>query len=87
MFSNKLLDITWNISISLLYLIIIIYSVNYLNPELGTTIKGFINKLLNVDSNNLISNTVSNLKVFNTNDLYDKMTINPFNRNNRKLVD
>jgi len=52
MFSSKLWDITWDIGISLLYLIIVIYFLNYVYPPLGTKIKEIIMDFINLDSNN-----------------------------------
>lgn len=52
MFSSKLWDITWDIGISLLYLIIVIYFLNYVYPPLGTKIKKIIMDFINLDSNN-----------------------------------
>jgi hypothetical protein len=50
MFSSKILDIVLDIGKSLIYLILIIYGVNYLNPILGKKIKEIINDFINIDS-------------------------------------
>ncbi len=62
MFSSKILDITWDIGKSLFYLILIIYGINYLNPELANKIKEIIIDLINIDSNGFfIKDTLSKL--------------------------
>ncbi len=62
MFSSRLLDITWDIGKSLIYLILIIYGINYLNPSLANKIKEIIIEFIDINSNgNFIKNTLSKL--------------------------
>jgi hypothetical protein len=62
MFSSRLLDIAWDIGKSLIYLIIIIYGVNYLNPSLASKIKEIITDFINIDSNGyFIKDTLAKL--------------------------
>lgn len=64
MFSSRILDITWDIGKSLIYLILIIYGINYLNPSFANKIKEIIIEFINIDSNgNFIKNTLSNLSI------------------------
>lgn len=51
MFSSKILNIAWDIGKSLIYLILIIYGINYLNPNLAKKIKEIIIDFINIDSN------------------------------------
>ena len=89
MFSNKLLDLAWDISKSLLYLMLIIYCVNYLNPILGKKIKEIINDFINIDcNNNFISDLLSKLS-FNILSLIKKTddpTYNSFKNNNQENI-
>jgi len=60
MFSNKLFDFFWSIGKSLIYLVIIITGLNYLNPNLGIVIKEIIINIINIGQNNsFISNVLS----------------------------
>ncbi len=52
MFSSKLWDIAWDIGKSLLYIIIILYLLSYINQDLADNIKNFIHDLTNIKSNN-----------------------------------
>lgn len=62
MFSSRILDITWDIGKSLIYLILIIYGINYLNPSLARKIKEIITDFINIDSNGyFIKDTLSKL--------------------------
>jgi len=62
MFSSKILDIVLDIGKSLIYLILIIYGVNYLNPILGKKIKEIINDFINIDSDSyFIKDTLSKI--------------------------
>jgi len=51
MFSSKLWDIAWDIGKSLLYIIIIIYLISFVNPDLADNIKNIIHDFTNVNSN------------------------------------
>jgi hypothetical protein len=62
MFSSRILDIAWDIGKSLIYLILVIYVVNYLNPSLASKIKEIIIEFIDINSNgNFIKNTLSKL--------------------------
>ena len=52
MFSSKLWDIAWDIGKSLLYIIIIIYLISFVNQDLADNIKNIIHDVTNVNSNN-----------------------------------
>jgi hypothetical protein len=65
MFSSKIWIITFDIIKSLLYLIIIIYFINYLNPEIASNIKNGINNFYMIDSeNNIFRLTLSKISEF-----------------------
>jgi hypothetical protein len=65
MFSSRLWDIAWDIGKSLLYIIAIIYTINFINPDLSISIKNIIYELINVDNkNNFIINILSKLLTF-----------------------
>ena len=56
MFSSKLWDIAWDIGKSLLYIIIILYLINFVNTDLANNIRSIIYDFTNIDpSNNFIS--------------------------------
>jgi len=62
MFSSKLLDIVWDIGKALLYIILIIYCLNYLNPDIANKIKEIINDFINFDTGgNILNNMVSRI--------------------------
>jgi predicted membrane protein len=62
MFSSKLLDIVWDIGKALLYIILIIYCLNFLNPDIANKIKEIINDFINFDTGgNILNNMVSRL--------------------------
>jgi hypothetical protein len=62
MFSSRLWDIAWDIGKSLLYIIAIIYTINFINPALSISLKNIIYELINVDNkNNFIINILSQL--------------------------
>ena len=52
MFSSKLWDIAWDIGKSLLYIIIIIYLIGFVNQDLADNIKSIIHDFTNVNPNN-----------------------------------
>ena len=54
MFSTKLFDIVWDIGKGLLFIIVITYCLNFLNPNIASNIKEIINNLINFDTNNNI---------------------------------
>jgi hypothetical protein len=54
MFSSRLWDIAWDIGKSLLYIIIIIYLISFVNQDLADNIKNIIHDFTNVNSNNNI---------------------------------
>jgi hypothetical protein len=65
MFSNKLLDFAWDIGKSLLYLIILINCINYLNPILGTKIREITNDFINIDpTNGYMMNSLSKISTY-----------------------
>jgi len=51
MFSSKLWDIAWDIGKSLLYIIIIIYLLGFINQDLADNIKNIIHDFTNVNPN------------------------------------
>ena len=69
MFSSKLWDIAWDIGKSILYIIIIMYLIGFVNQDLSNKIKEIINDFTNVNtSSNFISDLFSKLS-FNMMDL------------------
>ena len=62
MFSSKLLDIAWDIGKALVYIILIVYFLNYLNPDIANKIKEIINDFINFDTNgNIFKDIVSKI--------------------------
>jgi hypothetical protein len=62
-FSNKLLGFFWDIGIGLFYLIVLLYLINFISPDLANTINEYIYKLLNINSHqDLIKDVSSNVK-------------------------
>jgi len=61
MISSNIRDITWNIGKSLLYIICILYLINYLNPIIANQIKEIIVDFINIGSeSNFIKDVISN---------------------------
>lgn len=58
MFSSRILDIIWDICKSLIYLILIIYFINYLNPILAKKIKEIINDFIDIDTLSKLSTAI-----------------------------
>lgn len=84
MFSSRLWDIAWDIGKSLLYIIAIIYTINFINPDLSITLKNIIYELINVDNkNNFFLNILS--KIFTT--LKSLPVFNIFKSNKNIIID
>ncbi len=64
MFSSKLLDIVWDIGKALIYIIVIIYCLNYLNPNIADKIKEIINDFINFDSNGVYKKNGESNNIF-----------------------
>lgn len=64
MFSSKIYNFTWNIVKSLIYLIIIIYCLNILNPNIAEKIKEILNDIISTSNNNIIKNIISKIASF-----------------------
>jgi hypothetical protein len=65
MFSNKLIDIFWDIAKSILYLIILIFGLNIINPNLSTKLRNIITDLIDIDSeNNFLKDVLNKLLNF-----------------------
>ncbi len=64
MFSSKLLDIVWDIGKALIYIIVIIYCLNFLNPNIADKIKEIINDFINFDSNGVYKKTGESNNIF-----------------------
>ena len=63
-FSSKLWDIAWDIGKSILYIIIIMYLINFVNQDWAIKIKEIINDFMNVDSySNFITELLSKLSI------------------------
>lgn len=56
LFSSKMWEMTWDIGKALLYIIIAIFILNYLDKELSNNIKLIIIDLMNIDSYNTNDN-------------------------------
>jgi hypothetical protein len=62
-FSNKLLGFFWDIGIGLFYLIVILYLINLISPNLANTINQYISKLLDINSHqDIIKDVSTNVK-------------------------
>lgn len=62
MFSSKLWDMAWDIGKSLLYIIIIIYLIGFVNQDLADNIKNIIHDFTNVNAtNNVITDLFAKL--------------------------
>lgn len=83
MFSNKIIDIFWDIAKSLLYLILILFSLNLINPTLSIKLRDIIMDLINIDSeNNFIKDVLS--KIFNYVKPYVQESVNKITENKVK---
>lgn len=70
--SNQLYNIAWEIGKSVFYIILIIFGLNYLNPELSDTFKNYLTNFINLDKtfvktilgtiNNQAKNILKNIK-------------------------
>jgi hypothetical protein len=62
LFSSKLWKISWSICKSLLYIIVIIYVLQIIDPSLSILLKENINNMININSeNNFFKNILSKL--------------------------
>jgi hypothetical protein len=62
MFSTKILDVVWDIGKALLYIIVLVNILTYLNPQLAIKIKEIINDFINLDSkNNFLIDSISKI--------------------------
>jgi hypothetical protein len=64
MFSSKLLNIVLDIGKSGLYIFLIIYCLNYLNPNIAKKIKEMLFDVINFGNNNIIKNILSTISSF-----------------------
>ena len=64
MFSSKLLNIVLDIGKSGLYVFLIIYCLNYLNPNIAKKIKEMLFDVINFGNNNIIKNILSTISSF-----------------------
>jgi hypothetical protein len=64
MFSSKLFNIVWEIGKSGLYIFLIIYSLNILNPKIAIKIKEMLFDLINIGNNNILKNILSKISSF-----------------------
>ena len=87
MFSSKLFNIVWDIGKSLLYIFLIIYCLNILNPNIAKKIKEILNDIINTgDNNNIIKKVLSMISSFLLN-LFNKDKSNDENEiNNKKKI-
>jgi hypothetical protein len=87
MFSSRLLDITWDIGKSLIYLILIINGVNYINPVLAKKIKEIITDFINIDSNGyFIKDTLSKISSTVLNGIKTDGDINIITKSEKDVV-
>jgi hypothetical protein len=62
LFSSKVWDLIWDISKSILWIIIILYGLNYFNPTLGVKLKSIITDLIGTGTENkFIKDLLSNI--------------------------
>ncbi len=81
MFSSKLWTISFSIVKSLLYLVIGIYIISYLNPKIGKNIQESLQNIYNIDSqNNIFRVIISKIALFIMN------ILNPSFKNKEKPV-
>lgn len=61
--SNQLYNIVWEISKSLVYILVTIIGLNYLNPELSKKLKKYLINFINLDKTFILTNVnnVSNI--------------------------
>ncbi len=52
MFSQKIWDILWDVSKSVLYITVLIYILNYINKDVASYVKKVITDFINIDINN-----------------------------------
>jgi len=64
MFSSKLLNIAWDIGKSVIYVFLIIFCLNYLNPNIAKKIKEMIFDVANFGNNNIIKKILSTISSF-----------------------
>jgi hypothetical protein len=82
-FSSKLLNIITDICKSLIYLILIIYGLNYINPLLANKIKEIITDFINIDTNGyFIKESLSKLATGINSGLNIKSSSDVVNKNN-----
>lgn len=70
--SNQLYNIVWEIGKSVFYIVLVIFGLNYLNPELSDTLKNYLTNFINLDKtfiktllgtvNNQAKNILNNIK-------------------------
>lgn len=60
-FYDKLSYIIWDIGKSLIYIVIFLFGLSYLNKPFADNIKNIIYDIINIGSNNFIKDTVSSL--------------------------
>lgn len=78
MFSNKLIDIFWDIAKSLLYLILLIFGLNIINPTLSTKLRSWIMDLIDIDSeNNFLKDAL--MRIYNMLKIYIQDSVNNIN--------
>jgi len=75
MFSSKLYNFFWDIGKSGIYVFLIIYFINYLNPNISKKIKEIFFDLINFGNNNIIKNILSKISSIIMN-LFKKDTLN-----------
>lgn len=65
LFSSKVWDLIWDISKSILWIIIILYGLNYFNPTLGIKLKSIITDLIGTGTENkFIKDLLSNISKY-----------------------
>jgi len=64
MFSSKLLNIAWDIGKSVIYVFLIIFCLNYLNPNIAKKIKEMIFDVANFGNNNIIKKILSTISSY-----------------------
>jgi hypothetical protein len=64
MFSSKIFSIVSTIGKSLIYIFIIIFCLNILNPNIAKKIKEILNNFINTGNNNIIKNILSKIASF-----------------------
>jgi len=80
-FYDKLSFIIWDIGKSLIYIVIFLFGLSYLNKPFADNIKNIIYEIINIGSNDFIKDTASSLSKNISNLINSSKIISPINDN------